>query len=180
LTERSNREPDAKEVDQWWSALAGDDAHAAWIAIWKMAAAPRQVLPLLRQRLKPAQPLPADEVDRLIDDLDSSDFAQREAASKRLAELGERVVPVLEKALKAGPTLEKCRRIENLLPTSEIVRSRDVLQAVRAIEVLEHIGTTEAWQVLKKLAQGMPEARATREAKAALERLNARPPVEKR
>ncbi len=172
--ERSSHAPDAKELEQWWSALAGEDAHAAWTAIWKMAAAPRHVLPLLRQRLKPAVAFPADEADRLIDDLDSSDFAKREAASKRLAAAGERVVPALEKALKAATSLEKRRRIKDLLPTSDIVRSRDVLQAVRAIEVLEHIGTAEAQQILKTLAQGMPEARVTREAKKSLERLRAR------
>jgi RNA polymerase sigma factor (sigma-70 family) len=178
--ERSSREPDAKELDQWLSALAGDDAHVAWIAIWKMTAAPRQVLPLLRQRLRPAEAFPADEASRLIDDLDSSDFDKREGASKRLADLGERVVPALEKALKTAPSLEKRRRIESLLPTSDVVRSREILQAVRAIEVLEHIGTEEAQQVLKTLAQGMAESRITREAKRSLERLTAFPPEEKR
>jgi WD40 repeat protein len=172
--ERSPRGPDAKELDQWWSALAGEDAHAAWTTIWKMAAAPRHVLPLLRQRLKPAAAFPADEASHLIDDLDSSDFAKREAASKRLTDAGERVVPALENALKATASLEKRRRIKDLLPASEIVRSRDVLQAVRAIEVLERIGTAEAQQILNTLAQGMPEARATREAKASLERLRER------
>lgn len=175
--ERSSREPDGKELEQWWSALAADDAHAAWAAVWKMVAAPRHVLPLLRQRLKPAEAFPADEVGRLIDDLDSSAFAKREAASKRLAELGDRVVPALEKALKATPSLEKRRRIENLLPTSEEVRSPELLQAIRAIEVLEHIGSAEAQQILKTLSHGMPEARLTREAKASLERLTARHPA---
>ena len=42
---------------------------------------------------------------------------------------------------------------------------------LRAIEVLEHIGTAEARQVLKSLANGAPEARRTREAKSSLERL---------
>jgi hypothetical protein len=171
LAERFGREPDAQELEHWWSALAGEDAPAAWNAIWKMIAASQQVLPLLRQRLKPIEAFPVDEAGRLIDDLDSSDFARRAAASKRLAELEERVVPALKKALKASPSLEKRRRIERLLPTSEVVRARDVLQAVRAIEVLEHIGTAEAQQVLRSLAQGMPEARVTREAGAALERL---------
>jgi WD40 repeat protein len=173
--ERSSRERGAKELEQWLSALAGDDAPAAWNAIWKLIAAPRQVLPLLRQRLKPIEAFPVDEAGRLIDDLDSNAFAKREAASKRLAELEERVVPALKTALEVASSPEKRRRIERLLPTSEVVRSRDVLQTVRAIEVLEHIGTPEAQQVLKTLAQGMPEARVTREASAALERLAQQP-----
>jgi hypothetical protein len=40
--------------------------------------------------------------------------------------------------------------------------------------VLEHIGTTQAQDLLKKLAQGAPEARLTQEAKASLERLTKR------
>ena len=89
-------------------------------------------------------------------------------------------MPTLKKALEAAPSLEKRRRIKNLLPTSEVVGSPEVLQSVRAIEVMEHIDTSEAQRILKTLAQGMPEARITREAKEALERLAARLLAEKR
>lgn len=44
-------------------------------------------------------------------------------------------------------------------------------RAVRAVAVLEHIGTEEAKAVLKKLAEGEAGAKPTDEAKAALERL---------
>jgi len=47
----------------------------------------------------------------------------------------------------------------------------EVLQTVRAIEVLGQIATPEARQVLQTLGDGAPGARATREAKAALTRL---------
>jgi hypothetical protein len=42
---------------------------------------------------------------------------------------------------------------------------------LRAIEVLEHIGTPEARQVLDTLARGAAVARVTQEAKASLKRL---------
>jgi hypothetical protein len=45
------------------------------------------------------------------------------------------------------------------------------LRTLRAIDVLESIGTPEAQQILRKLAEGAPGARETREAKTALERL---------
>jgi len=51
------------------------------------------------------------------------------------------------------------------------------LRQLREIQVLEHIGTPEAQEVLKKLAQGAPEARLTQEAKAALDRLSKRSAV---
>ena len=45
------------------------------------------------------------------------------------------------------------------------------LQDIRSVEVIEHLGTAPARQLLRELAKGMPEARLTREAKAALARL---------
>ena len=41
----------------------------------------------------------------------------------------------------------------------------------RAVEVLERVETEEARRVLEAMAKGVPEARLTREAKAALSRL---------
>lgn len=49
--------------------------------------------------------------------------------------------------------------------------SPDLLRSLRTIEVLEHIGTPDAQQVLKIAASGAPQARLTREAKATLEHL---------
>lgn len=46
-------------------------------------------------------------------------------------------------------------------------------RAVRAIGVLEHIGTSEARALIESMARGEPDALPTREAKAALERLAA-------
>jgi hypothetical protein len=45
---------------------------------------------------------------------------------------------------------------------------------VRAVEVLERIGTPEAIEVLRKLAGGVPDAVLTHESKAAIERLKKR------
>jgi hypothetical protein len=47
------------------------------------------------------------------------------------------------------------------------------VQALRAVEVLEWIGTPEARKVLEALATGAPAARLTREARASLGRLPA-------
>ena len=53
--------------------------------------------------------------------------------------------------------------------------SADVLRALRAIGVLEWIGSAEARQILEKLSQGMPDAQLTRDAQSALQRLGKRP-----
>jgi hypothetical protein len=46
-----------------------------------------------------------------------------------------------------------------------------VLRAVRAVAVLEDVGTPPARRILEALAGGEPEAILTREARAALRRL---------
>jgi hypothetical protein len=52
------------------------------------------------------------------------------------------------------------------------ILSSEQLRTVRAIELLERIGGSDARQVLDSLAQGAPGALPTREAAAALKRIN--------
>jgi hypothetical protein len=85
--------------------------------------------------------------------------------------LGEVAHPALRAALAARPSEEFRRRAEQLL---EGPPSRERLRTVRALEVLEHVGTAEARAVFAALAQGAPAARLTREAQSALERLAGR------
>ena len=49
--------------------------------------------------------------------------------------------------------------------------SPETLRALRAVEVLERLGTPEAKRCLEGLAKGVPAAPQTREARAALGRL---------
>jgi hypothetical protein len=79
----------------------------------------------------------------------------------------------LQKTLAGNPPLEVRRRVEQLLGKLETSPRR--LQKLRAVEVLEHIATPEARELLRILAKGAPEARVTQEAKASLERLAQRP-----
>ncbi len=54
----------------------------------------------------------------------------------------------------------------------------EYLRQLRAIEVLECIGTAEARRVLEAISQGATEARLTQEAQAALQRLARRPVID--
>jgi hypothetical protein len=56
------------------------------------------------------------------------------------------------------------------------IEGEEFLFQPHALEVLEHAGTPEARRLLKDLARGVPEARLTREARAALTRLNRQVP----
>src|SRR5262249_28663791 len=84
--------------------------------------------------------------------------------------------PAPRKALAANPTLEARRRIEQILEQHpKVSLSPEQMRELRAIEVLEHIGTAEARKLLQALAKGDPDGPAAAEAKASLERLGKRP-----
>jgi hypothetical protein len=106
-----------------------------------------------------------------LEDLDSDQYADRESASRELAELGESAFDALQKALRADPSPEQRRRIEDLLNAAPVVRSSTTMRCLRAIEVLEYIGTAEAMEVIEILSRGAPEARLSKEARASLARL---------
>jgi RNA polymerase sigma factor (sigma-70 family) len=168
-----------RDLERFWADLAADNAARAHRALWTLAATPAKTVPFLKDHLRPVAAVDGKEVQHLIDDLDSEQFATREAASQKLASLGAQAESALRRALEGKPSLEVCRRLERLLADAELaqrnlVHSADVLRTLRAIRVLDAIGTTEAWKLLQKLAEGAAEARETREAKAALRRLAVR------
>jgi hypothetical protein len=97
----------------------------------------------------------------------------RAKAAQALEAMGEGPGPALRKVLGNQPSLESRRRVELLLTKI----ATEALRATRAMEVLEHLATSQARQVLHDLGQGAPGARQTQEAKAALNRLEKRAAV---
>jgi WD40 repeat protein len=161
------------EADALWEALLGP-APVAIPAAWRLVAAPAQALPLLKQRLRPAPDPPPSRLDQLLSDLASDRFAERQAAMRDLEGYGELAVPAMRAAVAKSPPLEVSRRLEQLLAKCGpgAVPSGERLRALRALLVLEHIDSPEARALLRALAGGAAAARLTREARAALERLN--------
>jgi WD40 repeat protein len=160
---------DSKKLEKWWTDLAGEDGQAAYRAIWDMAAIPEKSTPFLSGRLKPVE-LDSKRIGQLIADLDNTEFRVRDAAAQELARFGEEVEPRLRQALAKKPSAEVRKRLEALLTAPRPIPTGETLRALRAIQVLEYIGTPEAHRVLKSLADGASHARVTREAKAALQR----------
>ena len=99
----------------------------------------------------------------------------REKAQEELQNLGDLAEPALRRTLDNKPTLEVRRRVQALLERLRgPVKGPELLQALRAVAVLEDIGTPKARRLLQELANGAPEARLTREARASLRRLQLR------
>jgi hypothetical protein len=208
-----DKKPDQR-LEQLWADLASSDEGKSARALLALAANPRQSVPLLRERLRPVK-VDARRVARLLEQLDSDSFQERESAHQELEYLGKYVKADLEKAVagKASPEVKK--RAQRLLKTIEeedprppaapalrggavsitnangkleitingkkldltprVIVKRGPLpswqRAVRAVAVLEHIGTPEARQVLERLAGGESDAPPTRAAAEALKRL---------
>jgi hypothetical protein len=154
-----------------WTDLASADAAIAYRRILALAASPQQAVALLRDKLRPVVAADPERVSRLLADLDNRRFATRERATVELEKLGFTAEPALRQVLAGKPSLEPRRRIERVLTRLD---ATPPLQVIRAVEVLERVGTPEARQVLQAVAHGAAEARPTREAREALARLQAR------
>jgi hypothetical protein len=166
--------PTRSELEDLWTALGAADAHAAHSAILAMLNQADKAAEFLRGRLSPERPFPAERMRKLIGDLDSTRFQDREDSARQLADLEEQAEPALRMALKTNPSPEQRRRIEALLALPIVARSLEKLRRLRALEVLEHVASSQARAVLEELTKGAPEARVTQEAKASLERLQRR------
>ena len=86
--------------------------------------------------------------------------------------MGDRAAPSLRKALAGARSAEAKQRLSALLAHVDAAPpSAETLREMRAVEVLEAIGTAEAHRLLEKLAAGPTGARLTEESKTSAERL---------
>ncbi len=166
---RRGAPPDWAKV---WSGLAGTDAAEAYALMRDLMAAPREATELIDKHLSTVVPVEAAVIGRLVRELDDDSFDVREKASRRLSELGEVARPALSDALTHEPPAETRRRIKELLDPLDRPADGERLRLLRAAEVLEIVGTPDARIVLQRLAEGEPNALLTREAKAAVIRLD--------
>lgn len=154
-----------------WKSLASDDAAEAHRAIWEMVADPDGTAKFLDGKLQPAKLPEAALLSKCIDRLSSPAFPEREKATKDLLSWGDMILPPLQVARKKTTDAELRERLDRIIQELEQPSlANSQLQQVRAVEVLESIGTKEAKQVLEKLARGEGSARLTQEAKFALGR----------
>jgi HEAT repeat protein len=161
----------AAAVDRLWVGLAQADAQSAFAAMADLSSAPAQAVALLRRHLRPIADPGGAGLERIFQGLDSPDFEVREKASRELAALGESAVPAVRKRLVEETSPEVLRRLQAYLDgfdTRELSPAR--LRQLRAIEVLEEIGSPAARELLAELAKGAAGAPLTREAAAALGR----------
>jgi len=136
------------ERDSVWADLASPDPTKGHAAMWRLIDDPKTAIPLVRERLLPA-PAAAEAVRMLVKDLGHADFKEREAAAKRLREMGRAAQPELRAALKAESRPEAKRRLESMAAVYESDEERR--RVSRAVAALERIGTADARRVLERV-----------------------------
>jgi hypothetical protein len=169
---RKPRKLSAAGVAALWSDLGADDLGKAYDALGQLVDAPAASVTFLQEHVRAVEAVEARRLPQLLADLESDHFETRAKAERELERMEELAEPTLRRALRERPSLEQRRRMKGLLERlAGPITSAETLRRLRAVEVLEHIGSLEARQVLRTLAEGAPEAHLTREAKAALDRL---------
>jgi WD40 repeat protein len=158
-----------------WQTLFQPDATAADKAIWGLVYAARDSVPFLKKHLRPAIRPDGKRVDLLLSNLGSADFKTRRDADAELESYGELILTKLDEAFKQPTIPEKRRRLEGLLHKAQLAAlpygSPDRVGQLHALEVLEKIGSREAKQLLRELADGAPDARLTIAARESLSRV---------
>jgi WD40 repeat protein len=161
-----------EEANRPWADLASSDAKVAYTAMWRLVHMPASATAMLAKKLARNDKVENAKVRRLIRDLDDEDFFARERATQALAQMGLSVVPDLRLVQCEEKSPEVQARVEALL--ARLVSappSQDTIRRIRAISILERVGSKEAVSLLHELARGPSASMETQEAKRALERL---------
>jgi WD40 repeat protein len=170
ISESKSIEPE--RIAGWWTDLAQADPAVAYAAVWKLTEAPESAVGLFQKQMKPAVDADFEKVRKLVKELDDDRFEVRDKASRELEKMGALIQPALRHFLEAQPPPEVRRRLEILVQNSSGAnQSPELLRQLRAVGILERIGSKGARQVLATLATGVPYAPETQAAKTALERL---------
>jgi len=163
---------DGKILERCWTELGHDDPSIAFLAMGDMIDQPKEAVALLAKKLEPVPAVEVGLIDKLIAELDSDTFTVREKAMKDLEKLEGQARKALAAAVENPTSAEVQARAKKLLERLDgPVALGEEARNLRALEVLERIGTPEARQLLARLGQGAPGARLTVEATASQARL---------
>jgi WD40 repeat protein len=162
--------PTAEQLRALVADLRGRDPLRAFQAFHRLARSPGEVVSVLRDRLRPAEPVDPERLKRLLRRLDSDDFQEREEAMRALRELGQPAESGLKQALTGERSAEVRKRVGVLL--EELEQARKERRTDWAVRLLERLGTKEARTLLEALSRGTAGAPQTEDAAAALKRLD--------
>jgi RNA polymerase sigma factor (sigma-70 family) len=166
--------PDLTELADRWVDFVSDDAASAYSAMWRLVEGGATATSYIDQQLKPIEVLDDERTKRLISDLDSVKFKVRTEAAEVLEKQGDFAEASLRRALTGKNSPEQRRHLERLIAKIESNRdtpSGELLRRLRAIEVLEQLGSAEAVKVLRRISREFRDTTTRESARASLNRL---------
>jgi hypothetical protein len=169
------------EFAELWTNLADADAFQTYRAMRYLTAEPQRALTLLRRELKPVPPGDRKLLDQLLNDLQNPNGGVRRKAMAGLRQQGEAALAALSErlgnggpqpfAIRGGMPLQG-RSLQGLVRKLEAQHATPQrARALRAVPILEEIGTDEAKQFLEQLAGGAAGANLTIVARTSLDAL---------
>ena len=172
-TQRALSARESDDLEGLWKSLADGDKAASLQAVTAMAEQGGPAVAFLRKKLAPIPAYDAAAVQRLIGQLDSSEYAVRERATEELSRIGISIEETLRKAMESTKSVEVRTRLDQLFKSAYAPVPTDPAgrRWLRAIRALERIGSPDARALLGELAKGAPQARATQQAQEALRHL---------
>jgi hypothetical protein len=155
-----------------WAYLARDET--AFASMGRLIEKPDAAIALFRERIRPAEPIGEQRLRQLFSDLDDSSYAVRTRAATELRRAAELIRDELDKhAAAPGTSVEARRQLRRLLERID-EPTLDLIVRLRALEVLERMGTPAARALVAEWAAGAPPARFTQEAAATLQRMKSK------
>jgi RNA polymerase sigma factor (sigma-70 family) len=164
---------DAKIAALWRDFGNPDNTFDLW-ATAVLSSDPARAVAFFKDHVKPDTSDHDERLARAVADLQDEDFKVRERALEELRRFGGEAIPPLRELQRTATDPRLQARLRAFLTMAEVdgvTPPAEVPRELRAVRVLEKIGTPEARQLLEELAKGAPSARLTVAAKAALERL---------
>jgi WD40 repeat protein len=163
----------AADLPNLWKQLGGSAADA-YHASLRLASAGKVAVDLIgaNWRLPPFDP---DQARAWIVKLSDDGAAVRSQAREELARAGQQAIPLLREALRQRqPYAGANATLESLVArlSGPLVDDSQELRRIRAVDVLEEIGSEDARRLLERIAHGPPLARETRRASDAIQRLS--------
>jgi WD40 repeat protein len=162
------------ELAALWRGLCASDGPRAYQAMYALVDQRDVAVQFLAQHVRPIQAIDPQRLTALVEALESENYETRTGASDELERLQDLAVPVLREVVSRTRSAEMRHRARDVLERLEAVASTEQRGTLRALEVLECIGSSDAKRTLEAIAKGDPRARLTNEAKASLERVAGR------
>ena len=163
------------DLAQHWARLRNGKADEAYRSKWALAGDAKKTVEFFRTRLPSTPPISAERIKSWIADLDSQQYTVRERAQSDLQDHFGECEESLRNALVGSITAEAKNRVNRIIEANfAAIPKPDQLRDLRAIEILEQIGTPEARDLLRHLAAVESPTRFSRDAAESLKRLESK------